>query len=184
MTKTDTVEMLYHYLVNRRNLPSLAKQFPGESKATLAALVKHCGFNRGGGLFAKHDCGAYSHLNPPKFSVAEMQEHIEAYIAEDETRPDMDFTTFLHYRGINAKNAKRDIPKPMPQRVWHTSQTAAAKQTIEKEKKAPLEKSTAVGVAVLVLFVIVALGVVVFLFTQRSDDTIPTDTPAVLHVLG
>ncbi|MCL2188496.1 MAG: hypothetical protein FWC16_00450 [Defluviitaleaceae bacterium] len=171
MTKTQISEMLYAYIVYGTRFSTLAKQYPEENAASLKTLAKLSGFNRAAGIFAKTDCGAYKRLCPPKFAPEEIIEHIAAYLEEDETRPDMDFRQFLIYQGIKAENGTRDIPKPMPKKIWHTSQSTEIFHATEKAKKEPLDKATAVGLVVLVTLIIIGVGL--FLFLRTSDFNLP-----------
>lgn len=183
MTKPEIANLLYSYIVKKTRLSTILKQYPEETKASLTTIIKQSGFNRGEGLFAGNDCGAYAKLQPPKFTQEEMIEHITAYITEDENRPDMNFGEFISYRGVNAVRATRDIPKPMPQKIWHTSQSTAIFQAQVKEKKAPLARGTAVALMVFIAFVIIALGVAIFLVASHSDDIVPLNTSTVWHNL-
>jgi hypothetical protein len=169
MTKNQTINLLYDYTVGKTNFPALAKTY-GTSADSLKEIVRHSGFNRKTGfLFSAKDCGAYATLCEPKFPASEIKQHLGEYI-EDTDRPDMPFREYLSYKGINASNGTRGVPKPMPKKVWHTAQSTAINIAKVKEKNEPLDKSTAVGLIILIIFVVLAIGVGIFLITRGEGS--------------
>jgi len=175
MTKSQTLDMLYDYAVNKISFPNLAKNY-GESVAKLKEIAKQSGLNQRSGIFRlTNDCGAYKKLTEPKFPATEIKNHLDEYI-NDTDRPEMTFREYLSYKGILAHNGTRGVPKPMPKKVWHTAQSTVIQNAKIKEKKEPLDKSTAVGLVILVIIAILAVAVLVFIFSRGFGDTASINT--------
>jgi hypothetical protein len=161
MTKAQTIDLLYEYTVNKVNFIKLATQYPDESADTLKELAKRSGFNRKG-----QDCGAYKNLCEPAFPASEIKGLLGEYL-DGSGRPDIPFREFLLCKGINADKGIRVEPKPLPQKAWHSTQAAAMQSVIAgQHEKEPLSTGVKVGIGVLAAIALVAVVVIILLFTR------------------
>ncbi|MCL2204254.1 MAG: hypothetical protein FWB88_10000 [Defluviitaleaceae bacterium] len=159
MTRNQTLNMLYDYVVKKTGFPALARAYTVKDVEELREIVQRSGF-------ARRDCGAYRHLAEPAFPPEEIKGLLGEYM-DAANRPDMPFREFLRYKGINADKGTRVEPKPMPQRAWHAAQHSAA-----HTKKTPPTLVIVAGIVVAVVVVLIVLGILWLTGTWNASSVI------------